>query len=499
MKLKFPLTLALSILLGMTAPAYADPMKVFVDGKETGITVTPYMQKETTMVPAKDMFQAMGAQVNYYPLNQQITARKNGTEVNLRINWYPAFINGKQTWLTVAPTLVDGKTYIPLSLIGESFNANINFNQAWGIIDIRSIKPAETPKPEPQETSRIAWQVSLERPANTVPVLDQQGSILLTAGTKLLKFNPDGQETWEIDLSRKSDTKEVFQKLGEPNLSSNGHVYVGSNDRKENFGFTKSLYHVLPDGSLKWEFLTATDYQGVTTNETAGAVVAPENYVYTTMKKSLYQVYVDGIKRWEYKATKELSNKVVPVGLEGAVLILETGSDGRLYRVDEKGRQDWYREISGTNDGNILLMQDKNRVFIVTQAPTDKVSPSTIYCIDSETGNYVWTYRSKEPITTPLAIFGDEIIYGTATGLQKISHDGKHLGTISTEKILLPPVVTRDGDIAIYNGDNQVKLINKLGEVQWTVTVPGEPIGLADGEHRIYVATKNNLLLAIKK
>ncbi|MEG6512183.1 stalk domain-containing protein [Desulforamulus ruminis] len=502
MKAKLYTTLALLLILGLTAPAQATPMKVFVEGKEVGFSATPFIQKDVTMVPMREFFEAMGAEVSYFPLNQQITARKNGTEVHMQINYYPAYVNGKQTWLTAAPTLVDGKTYIPLRFVGEAFDAEVSYNEAWGTIDIRSrLADAQEPdeQPEQQESSRIAWQLAFTEPVNGLALAEAAGELVVSSGAVLYKYNEDSKKIWELDLSRKSQGKAFKQKLGVPVISSNGQIYVGSNDREESFGFTKSLYHVKPNGQLNWDFLGTTPYQGKTMENTAGAVVAPQNYVYTTMKKSLFQVYVDGTKKWEYNTSKELSSCIVPVGSDGEVLILEAEAAGWLYKIDERGNRDWYREIPGANDGKIVPLPNKNRVVVLSQSPGDKEIPSSIYCIDSQTGNNVWTFRSKEKITSPLSVRGDAILYSTESGIQSLNIDGKNPSVLIREKAELAPVVSSDGDLLIYTGDNTIKLFNKQGELEWSAQMPARPISITAGERRFYIVTENNLLLSIKK
>ncbi|WP_273484051.1 stalk domain-containing protein [Desulforamulus ruminis] len=498
---KVYLFLTLFLVLSFVSPIYGNPnpMKVFVDGKEVSFSVSPYLYNETTMVPMREFFEAMGAEVNYSPLNQQIMAGKDGVIISMGINKNPALVNSQENWLAVAPMLIGEKTFVPLRFIGEAFNADVNYNEARGIIDIRSRKMPETEEDkENYQSSRVAWKVDFRQPLDGGFAADPSGGVFVARGTSFYKYDDAGNEIWKLELSRENQS-DISPLLGSPVVTGSGDIYISSNDKKEALGFTKLLYKITPGGKIGWQYLTSTEYKGTTATDTAGVAVAPQNYIYTTMKKSLYQVYIDGNKRWEFKATKELSNKVVPVGTEGAVIVMEKGTDGRIFRVDEKGKQKWYREINGNNDGTLLLLPNKNKVLTITHSPNDERAKSSVHCVDSETGNILWVYRSKESITTPLVARNDEIIYGTKSGLRILDNDGNREEVLTTDIVTMAPTVMADGGIVLCTQDNVIKLIDRQNRVRIEEKMPEAPKNLVVGRNHIFITTENNSLIAIKR
>jgi len=63
------------------------------------------------------------------------------------------------------------------------------------------------------------------------------------SANKLYAINPDGTKKWEFSTGG--------NVLSSPAISSDGTIYVGSEDDK--------LYAINPDGLKKWEFVTECD------------------------------------------------------------------------------------------------------------------------------------------------------------------------------------------------------------------------------------------------
>jgi len=83
---------------------------------------------DSVLVPLRVTLEWLGASVQYN--DGRIIATNGGTSVALRIGGREAVINGKTVKLAQAPTVRDGRTYIPLRFVAESMGAKVTYDAA---------------------------------------------------------------------------------------------------------------------------------------------------------------------------------------------------------------------------------------------------------------------------------------------------------------------------------------------------------------------------------
>ena len=87
----------------------------------------PLLEQDTTLVPAREIFEALGYAVAWDEVNGVVTAEKYGLSVALKIGEATAYVNGIETALTAAPKVINNTTYVPLRFISEA----IGFDVKW--------------------------------------------------------------------------------------------------------------------------------------------------------------------------------------------------------------------------------------------------------------------------------------------------------------------------------------------------------------------------------
>ena len=144
------LTLLIAImLLAFTLPASAAPT-VTLDGRQLSFTVAPVIEKGTTLVPLRAIFEAMGASVTWDQATQTATAVKGDTKVVLTVGSLSPTINGQVKNLDVPAKIVNGSTMAPLRFVGEAFGDSVGWDQASQTITILSKPASGTPPPTAQ-------------------------------------------------------------------------------------------------------------------------------------------------------------------------------------------------------------------------------------------------------------------------------------------------------------------------------------------------------------
>ena len=138
------LLIALSLLIGMVAPVYAEDnaIRVQLNGENISFDVAPQMIKNRVMVPMRAIFERLGADVEWDGQTRVITATKDETVIKLSLNSRYASItkNGveSQLQLDTASIVVNGKTLVPVRFISECLGKQVGWdaeNKTVVIID----------------------------------------------------------------------------------------------------------------------------------------------------------------------------------------------------------------------------------------------------------------------------------------------------------------------------------------------------------------------------
>jgi len=115
-----------------------------VNGKKlTNLPLEPIIFNDRALVPVREIFEAIGATVDYESKDKSISITYGKTEVFLQIDRPKAKINGKETDIPdkVAPKLIakwgeSAKTMVPVRFISESIGMNVDFSEKEGLITI---------------------------------------------------------------------------------------------------------------------------------------------------------------------------------------------------------------------------------------------------------------------------------------------------------------------------------------------------------------------------
>jgi hypothetical protein len=140
------LILALMIILicALTVFAGNSAIKVSVDSKILAFDSDPFIEKGTTMVPMRRIFEALNANVEWVKETQQIIATDHNNCIILNVGKPIAQKNGNEVVLTVAPQIVNGSTYVPVRFIAEALNADVSWDSASKTVIINSNQNQES-------------------------------------------------------------------------------------------------------------------------------------------------------------------------------------------------------------------------------------------------------------------------------------------------------------------------------------------------------------------
>jgi len=104
------------------------PVSLNVNGKTLNPKVPPIIMKGTTLVPARVVFEQMGAKVFWKQSTQQVTVKSTKNTIVLVINSQFGVVNGKKEKLLMPAKIINENTMIPLRFVSEKLGLKVKWN-----------------------------------------------------------------------------------------------------------------------------------------------------------------------------------------------------------------------------------------------------------------------------------------------------------------------------------------------------------------------------------
>ena len=148
LKTIMPLILALTIIFSSRFSTKSDAaraIRLIVNGVDITELSEPRIEQDRTLVPIRFISEQLGATVTWDNENRTVKVDKDGDTFLLRIDSrLVEYNNGEAYEITdVAPKLVNERTFVPLRLVSNALNININWDEANRYVLVDSDKPTE--------------------------------------------------------------------------------------------------------------------------------------------------------------------------------------------------------------------------------------------------------------------------------------------------------------------------------------------------------------------
>ncbi|MGC5326286.1 stalk domain-containing protein [Brevibacillus sp. SYSU BS000544] len=109
---------------------------VLLNGKQLLFPVPPVIKNETTLVPLREIFEALGASVKWDAATRTVLATKTTSTIKLVIG-SKTVTKGTQTITLSQPAqIIEGKTFVPLRFVSEALGAQVKYDEATKVITI---------------------------------------------------------------------------------------------------------------------------------------------------------------------------------------------------------------------------------------------------------------------------------------------------------------------------------------------------------------------------
>lgn len=125
-------------ILGMGQAFAADAVNVSINGSPVRYdqgSGEPFVdQASRTQVPFRQTMESFGCSVSWEEDSQTAVAVKDGVEVRVPIGASYIYKNGTQVANDTAALIKDGRTYLPIRAVLESFGAQVNWDETSGTV-----------------------------------------------------------------------------------------------------------------------------------------------------------------------------------------------------------------------------------------------------------------------------------------------------------------------------------------------------------------------------
>ncbi len=126
--------------------------KLKVNDKELKCAVPPIVFNDYSVVPARDVFESLGAVVSWRAEDQRVKISYKGTTILLYINERVSFKDGRSELMPIAPKIINEKTMIPARYVAESLGFDVSFDSKTDTISIKTKTVEEKPPVETNDT-----------------------------------------------------------------------------------------------------------------------------------------------------------------------------------------------------------------------------------------------------------------------------------------------------------------------------------------------------------
>lgn len=127
-----------TIILMFPAIAFAQPIRLTINGHPLEMEAPPIVQGGRTLVPLRPIFEVLGAAVRWDAKTRTITGNRDNKAVILTIGNHQAIVNGNHVTLDVPPTVIGGRTMVPVRFIADGFGARATWDNRLRTVSIRS-------------------------------------------------------------------------------------------------------------------------------------------------------------------------------------------------------------------------------------------------------------------------------------------------------------------------------------------------------------------------
>ena len=124
------LAVSLAVASLSSSVAWAQGISVTVNGSPVAFPKQGPIQAPdgSILVPLREVFEQLGAAVQFLPKTRIITASRGDTNISIQLGESVGYVNGKPKSLPTPAQNIAGTTMLPLRFLSEAFGAKVKWD-----------------------------------------------------------------------------------------------------------------------------------------------------------------------------------------------------------------------------------------------------------------------------------------------------------------------------------------------------------------------------------
>ena len=123
-----------------TVSAYSEKViSLEIDGTVIRTEVPPTVIGGRTMVPVRDIFEACGANVTWDPATKKITGSKGGKNVVMQVGSNKLYMNSSVATMDCTPVIIEGRTLAPARYVALGFGGTTQWDALNKVVVITGV------------------------------------------------------------------------------------------------------------------------------------------------------------------------------------------------------------------------------------------------------------------------------------------------------------------------------------------------------------------------
>lgn len=143
-----------------------------------------------TMVPLRFITEALGLEITWEAETRSVLVEKDGSIIRLFIDSHKAELNGKIIEVEVPPTILNGRTLVPVRFVSEVLGYTVGWEGLTSEVTISGYKPSAESEVKPESSieyefaNEVLRLVNIEREKLGVSPLSMSSELLKVATVK---------------------------------------------------------------------------------------------------------------------------------------------------------------------------------------------------------------------------------------------------------------------------------------------------------------------------
>ena len=133
------LDLSLLCLIPTVSASSAQVISLEIDGTVIRTEVPPTVIGGRTMVPVRDIFEACGANVTWDPATKKITGSKGGKNVVMQVGSNKLYMNSSVATMDCTPVIIEGRTLAPARYVALGFGGTTQWDALNKVVVITGV------------------------------------------------------------------------------------------------------------------------------------------------------------------------------------------------------------------------------------------------------------------------------------------------------------------------------------------------------------------------